>query len=47
MSNVARLKPADAVAHALGIREEVLDAKGPRHEGPKVQVFHFTGMEVK
>lgn len=46
MLNVARQKAADAVAHATGIREESLDAKGLRQEGPKVQVFDFRGMDA-
>lgn len=32
--------------NATGIREEVLDAKGLRQEGPKVHVFSFEGMDL-
>lgn len=47
MLNVARQKAADALAHATGVREEVLDAKGLRQEGPRLQVFNFQGMDLE
>ena len=46
MLATVRQRAAEAVAHATGIREEVLDAKGLRQEGPKVQVFSFEGMDL-
>ncbi len=45
--NGARQRAADALAHATGVREEVLDGKGLSQKGTQVAVFDFSGLSME
>lgn len=42
-----RGKAAEGIAHNTAMREEIMEAKGLRQEGTKVQVFAFEGMDLE
>lgn len=45
--NGSRQRAGDSAAHHLAVKEQVLDAKGLRQDGPRVQVLSFEGMDLE